>query len=191
MNIGSAILAAIPDAAAAERRRNRFVNVVLRTHENQEVRFYDDLIKGKTVLINFMYTVCKTDCLLMTANLVPVQKLLGERVGRDVFIYSITLDPQHDTPPVLKRYAKAFGVKPGWLFLTGKKADIAGLRRNLGDDPALDIRRSQHIGVIRFGIEPLERWTGCPAWTKPQTIVRYLSWIEPKGERPKGGERRG
>ena len=106
-----------------ERRRNRFLNVALTTHEGRQVRFYDDLIKGKTVLLNIFYTVCTAEaiCPLGTANLVAVQEILGPRVGRDVFMYSITLDPANDTPQVLKSYAKAFGVKPGWTFLTGER----------------------------------------------------------------------
>src|SRR5207245_6181111 len=80
-------------ATAADRRRSRFLNVVLRTHENKEVRFYDDLLKDKTVLINFMYTACKGNCTLTTANLVQVQKALGQSVGRDSFFYSISVHP--------------------------------------------------------------------------------------------------
>src|SRR5262245_54554797 len=60
-----------------------FPNVVLRTHEDREVRFYDDLLKNKIVVINFMYATCERICPLVTANLVQVQKLLGDRVGRD------------------------------------------------------------------------------------------------------------
>lgn len=171
-------------ATKADRRRARFVNVALRTHENTEVRFYDDLIKDKTVLINFMYTACKDDCTLTTANLVQAQKVLGERVGRDIFMYSITIDPEHDTPDVLRKYARRFGVTPGWLFLTGTTADIKRLRRSFGDDPTLAAGRSNHLQLIRIGIEPLERWAGFPAWTTPKTMIRYLSWIEPKGQRP-------
>src|SRR5574341_1952006 len=119
---------------AEQRRRTRFVNVALTTHEGKEVRFYDDLIKGRTVLLNFFYTHCVGEnlCPMATANLVKVQKLLGKQVGRDVFMYSITLDPEHDTPKVLRKYARGFGVKPGWLFLTGQREDIEALRRSLG-----------------------------------------------------------
>jgi protein SCO1/2 len=174
---------------ADERRRSRFLNVLLRTHEGREVRFYDDLIKDKTVLLNFFYVNCTGEnlCPMATANLVKVQEFLGNRAGRDVFMYSITLSPEHDTPKVLKRYARGFGVKPGWLFLTGEKEDIEALRRNLGyvnSDPVLDKDRSQHIGMLRYGIEPLERWAGCPSLSRPKWIVKYLAWMEPGGERP-------
>lgn len=172
---------------SARRRRNRFLNVSLTTHEGREVRFYDDLIKGKTVLLNFFYTVCTAEaiCPLATANLVEVQRLLGPRVGKDIILCSITLDPGNDTPGVLKSYANAFGAKPGWEFLTGEKGDIERLRRNLGYvnlDPAKDRDPSQHSGMLRYGIEPLERWAACPILTRPEQIPRFLSWVEPPGE---------
>jgi len=169
-----------------DRRRSRFPNVPLQTHEHQEVRFYDDLIKDKTVLINFMYTECEGGCPLTTATLVQVQQALGERVGRDIFMYSISVDPEHDTPEELSKYAKRFEVQPGWLFLTGTKVDISRIRASFGDNPSLEASQSNHLSVIRLGIEPLERWTGCPTWSTPKSIIRYLSWIEPNSQRPDG-----
>jgi protein SCO1/2 len=200
--LGSAGLSLIPghsdapvkrsfaEASAADRRRNRFLNVPVTTHAGKEIRFYDDLIKDKTVLVNFFYTNCVGEafCPMATANLVKVQQILGKRVGRDVFMYSITLDPEHDTPKVLKRYARGFGVKPGWLFLTGKKDDVEALRRNFGDvdtDLDKDREKSTHIGMLRYGIEPLERWGSCPSLSHPKWIVNYLAWMEPGGERPR------
>lgn len=181
---------------AADRRRNRFPNVPLRTHEGREVRFYDDLIKGRTVMLNFFYTKCvgESICPLGTANLVKVQEILGERAGRDIFMYSITLDPEYDTPPILERYARGFGAKPGWEFLTGAKEDIERLRRALGYvnlDPVKDRDRSQHSGMLRYGIEPLERWAACPILTRPKWIARYVAWMEPGGERPELWPRKG
>jgi len=86
-------------AAARERIRQRyFPNVTLRTQDNKQVHFYDDLIKGKIVTINFFYGKCEGVCPLITANLVKVQRLLSERVGRDIFMNSITLKPEEDTP---------------------------------------------------------------------------------------------
>src|SRR5881397_3738631 len=159
--------ASFADMPAAERRRRRFLNVALTTHEGKTVRFYDDLIKDKTVLLNFFYTNCVNEavCPLTTANLVRVQKLLAPRVGRDVFIYSISLDPEHDTPNVLAKYARAFEIKPGWLFLTGKPEDKD---------------RSQHIGMLRMGIEPLERWAACASLVRPEWIVQSLVRLEPR-----------
>jgi protein SCO1 len=107
-------------------------NVPLVTQDGQTVRLYDDLIKNKIVLINFIYASCKEVCPLVTARMAQLQKELGDHVGRDIFLYSITLDPEHDTPTVLKQHAKAFHAGPGWLFLTGKPEDIAVARYKLG-----------------------------------------------------------
>lgn len=103
-------------------------NVPLVTQDGQTVRLYEDLIKNKIVLINFMYASCKEVCPLATARMAQLQQALGDHVGRDIFLYSITLDPEHDTPAVLKKHAEAFHAGPGWLFLTGKPEDIAVVR---------------------------------------------------------------
>lgn len=165
-------------AAAAVRMRQRIPNVPLVTHENRAVRFYDDMVKGKVVLINFMYTDCKDICPITTAMLVQVQEALGDALGREVFLYSITLDPKIDTPEVLKRYANAVGARPGWYFFTGKRADIEQLRRKLGlydRDPAIDADKTQHLGFLVYGSEPIGRWSMIPVVAGPKRIVRDLS----------------
>jgi|tagenome__1003787_1003787.scaffolds.fasta_scaffold19674035_2 protein SCO1/2 len=168
---------------AAERRRRRFANVPLQTHEGATVRFYDDLLKDKTVLIQFMYTNCTEQCPLTTMKLVEVQRLLGNQVGGSVHIYSITVDPQRDTAAVLRGHALMHGAKAGWLFLTGQPGDIRQLRGNFGDDPALTFGESNHLNLIAYGVEALERWGSFPAWTEPATMVRLLTAIEPRGAR--------
>ena len=204
--IGAAALAAIPASstkfsalttAKADpvlRRKMAFPNVPLITHEGKVVKFYDDLIKNKTVMINFMYAQCGEICPGMTANLREVQRELGDRVGKDIFMYSISLEPEKDTPEMLKAYAELFHVKEGWTFLTGKKADIELLRKQLGfsfSDPALDKDKSQHIGVVKFGIESIERWGMSPALGDPKYIAEYLRWMEPNGARPNLSEMMG
>lgn len=162
-------------------RANYFPNIVLRTHENQIVKFYDDLVQGKIVVVNFMYAECKGICTPVTANLIKVQKALGDRVGKDIFLYSITLDPERDTPKALKHYAAMHGIKPGWNLLTGKHTDIETLRRKLGfvdSDPKLDRDRSRHIGMLRFGNEALDRWAMCPSLSAPDQIVKSILWME-------------
>ncbi len=173
----------IPCRAPAGPRDGYFPNVVLTTHDNEKARFYDDLVRGKVVVFNFMYTTCDGRCPLYTANLMKVQTILGPRLGRDIFMYSITLDPQTDTPRVLSRYVESHGIGPGWTFLTGKPADIEALRRRLGfveSDPQLDRQKSSHLGLIRYGNERLDRWAACPAMTNPQEIVRFLGRVEAK-----------
>lgn len=177
--------------AAQSGNRKVFPNVPLITHDGKVVRFYDDLVKDKTVLINFMYARCGDICPGMTANLKLVQKEFGDRVGKDVFMYSISLEPEHDTPDVLKAYTELFHVKPGWTFLTGKKSNVELLRQALGfkfSDPNIDQDRTQHIGVVKYGIEPLQRWGTCPAMGDAKFIAEYVRWLEPNGSRPKLAE---
>lgn len=162
-------------------RASYFPNFVLETHENQRVHFYDDLIKGKIVVINMMYAKCDGICPGMTANLLKVQQALGGRVGRDIFMYSLTVQPEQDTPAVLKQYAAMYGVKPGWRFLTGKRTEMEILRRKLGffnPDPLVDADKSQHIGLVRYGNEALDRWAACPALSEPEQIAKAILWMD-------------
>jgi protein SCO1/2 len=138
----------------------------LTTHDGRRLRFYDDLLRGKAVVIQFLYTECAGICPGTIAGLVRVQEMLGDRVGRDVFFYSITLDPEHDTVEVLRRYVEENGIRPGWLLVTGKADEIDVLRRKFGlydRDPAIDADRSQHAGLLVYGNEPTGHWGFVPA----------------------------
>jgi protein SCO1/2 len=161
--------------------RRNFPNVELITHDNRPVRFYDDLVKGKIVLFNFFYTRCDGICLPNTANLVKVQRLLGDRVGNDIFMYSISLKPREDSPNDLRAYRDMYNVGPGWTFLTGKPANCDLIRRRLGFadvDPVRDADVTQHSGLVIFGNEPLDSWTGCPAAVTASEIVKAVSWVD-------------
>src|ERR1043165_9587367 len=91
-------------------RRRYFPNVHLATHLGKTVRLYEDLVKDKIVTFNFFYATCEGICVPITSNLVRVQALLGDRVGRDIFMYSITLKPKQDPPEVLREYAGRFKI---------------------------------------------------------------------------------
>jgi len=165
-----------PDRAALI-REGHLPNVELITHEGRKVRFYDDLVKGKVVAINFMYATCRGACVPATAHLVEVQQSLGDRMGREVTFLSISLDPERDTPEVLREYAQAHDVGPGWYFLTGKPGDIELLRRKLGAyeiDPVLDADRTQHAGIVVLGNEPKARWKAISALSQPVRIRQAI-----------------
>jgi cytochrome oxidase Cu insertion factor (SCO1/SenC/PrrC family) len=98
-----------------------FPNILLTIHAGKTVRFFDDLIKDKVVMINFIYTSCPDVCPRETARLREVQKNLRDRVGKDVFMYSITVDPQRDTPEVLRKYAKRFDAGPAGFSLPERR----------------------------------------------------------------------
>ncbi len=158
-----------------------FPNVSLTTHEGKVVHFYDDLLKGKAVAINLIYTHCSASCPLETAKLAQVQRLLGDRVGSDIFFYSISIDPKHDTPEVLKAYAQKFHVGPGWLFLTGKEEDIKLLARKLGLSSLTDAaNRDGHMPSLMVGNESTGQWMRNSAVDNPRflatTIGNFLGW---------------
>ena len=178
---------AAPVRASADKPMSRaaqigmFPNVPLITHTGEKVRFYDDLIRDKTVLVSFFLVEC-TDglCPTATANLRKVQDLLGERMGRDIFFYSISLKPKHDTPRILKEYAENFDIKPGWKFLTGKPADIDRIRRAQGFvdwDPARDKDLNLHTAMGRYGNDRLDRWGSIALGVSPETIADTFGWL--------------
>ncbi len=157
---------------------NYFPNVPLVTHEGKTVRFFDDLIEGKVVVINFIYTTCTDVCPLDTARLKTIQEILGNRVGRDVFMYSISIDPDRDTPEKLAEYAKRYRVGPGWTFLTGKESDVLLLRKKLGLyieglEDKLDHNMSFVIGNQRTG-----RWMKRSPMDNPHFIAEQIGgWL--------------
>jgi protein SCO1/2 len=151
-----------------------FPNVELTTHEGEKVRFFDDVIEGKVVAINFIFTKCRNTCPAETAKMRQVQRLLGDRVGKDVFIYSISLDPRWDTPERLKAYAEKFEVRPGWTFLTGDIDDIDLIQKKLGmliedlDDP------EDHNTSLIVGNQVTGRWQKRSAHDSPQVLASLL-----------------
>jgi protein SCO1 len=129
-----AALGLLAGPAQAARWGKEYVpNVPVVTQDGKTLNFYDDLIKDKIVVLSFIYTSCKDICPLATARLGEAQELLGDRVGRDIFFYSISIEPERDTPERLKQYADAFHAGPGWLFLTGLPEDIKTIRYKFGD----------------------------------------------------------
>lgn len=147
------------------KQSDKLSNIWLTTQHGQRVRFYDDLVKDRVVLINLMYTTCTNVCPLNTVQLARLHELLKRWMGRDITLLSITIDPEVDTAAALKQYWEAFGSKPGWLFLTGNYAEIEKLRRELGVydlDPIVDADKSQHSGILTIGNDRTDRWFALP-----------------------------
>jgi cytochrome oxidase Cu insertion factor (SCO1/SenC/PrrC family) len=93
-------------------------------HNGNALHFYSDLIKGKTVAINFIFTNCTTICPPLAATFARVQKEMGDNVGNDVHFISISVDPLTDTPERLKAWGAKFKAGPGWTFVTGDKQEM-------------------------------------------------------------------
>ncbi|WP_161808496.1 SCO family protein [Methyloglobulus morosus] len=155
-----------------------FPNVKLTDQDGKSFRFYDDLIKDKVVAINFIYTHCGDTCPAETASLRQVQRLLGDRVGKDIFFYSISIDPEHDTPKVLKEYADKFRINSGWLFLTGSKEDTTLIRKKLGlyRDGVEANKLSEHSTSFMIGNERTGQWMKRSPFDEPKTLAWLMGY---------------
>ena len=165
-------------------RRRYFPNVELTTSNGEKVKFYDDLLKGKIVVLNLMYAQCDGICPTTTSNLKTVRKILREAVDHEIFIYSLTLKPEEDSPAALKEYARIHGVDdPHWSFLTGKPDEVDLLRHKLGfadPDPEVDRDKSRHSGMLRYGNESLAIWGTCQGSAEPDWIAQEIGFAVPR-----------
>lgn len=160
----------------------RFTNALLRTHNDQPVRFYDDLMKGRQTVVNFMYAECHGACPMVTSTLLKVYQALKPRMGKDVFFYSITVKPEDDGPAALKHYAMMRKADlPGWTFLTGAAYDLETIRfRLLGmGHPGFDLDAAMHAGTLRIINDATNTWTMVEAFSSIQNILTHISWADP------------
>jgi protein SCO1/2 len=160
----------------------RFTNALLRTHDNEEVRFYDDLMQGRQTVVNFMYAECHGACPMVTSTLLKVYRALQPRMGKDVFFYSITIKPDDDGPAALKHYAMMRKADlPGWKFLTGTAYDIETIRfRLLGmGHPGFDLDAAMHAGTLRIINDATNTWTMVEAFSSLKNILDHISWADP------------
>jgi protein SCO1 len=176
-----AVAAAANQSGAEVWGADYFPNVKLTDQDGKQVRFYDDLVKGKIVAINTFFTSCSASCGLETARMREVQQLLGDRVGKDVFFYSITIDPLTDGPAEMKAYAKRFNVGPGWRFLTGSVKDTELLRRKLGlfdDKDAANPNKNDHMLHSVIGNQATGRWMRSSPFENPLvTATQIGTWL--------------
>lgn len=131
-----------------------FSDVALTTQNGDRVRLYSDLLQGRVVVIHSFFATCTGSCPMMTQTLAGMQRRLGER-AKDVLILSISVDPQADTPAVLKAYAEKMNAQPGWLFLTGEKANVDFALSRLGQ---LVEKKEDHQTVFIVGNEKTGLW---------------------------------
>ena len=159
--------------------RPQIPDPVLVDQHGKRHHFYSDLVKGKLVVMNSIYTSCGGTCPVQTAIFAQVQRMLGDRVGHDVQMLSVSLDPVTDTPERLDEFAARFGVGPGWLFLTGSRADVTEVLQ------AMDLYSAdpkEHTPMAAIGHEPAGLWMKLINLTAPGDIVGRLDRIESLGK---------
>ncbi len=184
---GIVCLAAVIISApgAPEARANRwgagyFPDTPVVTQDGKTLHFYDDLIKGKIVVVNFIYTSCPDLCPIVTARLAQVKDKLGDAVGRDIFFVSMTVDPEHDTPEMLKAYADAFdATAPGWQFVTGPPEDIKAINAKFGDRSA-DRTLGEHRNEVLIGNDATGDWQRDSAFDDINQLAMTIRQMDPK-----------
>ena len=166
-----------PESARTLIQQRHLPNLPLVTQDGERVRFYDDLVKDKKVVLTFISTRALPDSRKVTENLAALQRFFGRRVGSDIFLYSIARTPECDTPSVLRNWAARIGAGPGWRFLTGEPSDVERLRHSLGfasQDQADDANPAYSIGLLRHGVEREMRWAHCQSQAAPRVIAHSL-----------------
>jgi protein SCO1/2 len=162
--------------------KNYFPNSTLITQDGEKVNFFDDLIKDKVVAINFIFTACVDSCPLETARMKKVKEILGDRVGKDIFFYSISIDPTTDTPAVLRDYKKKYNIGSDWTFLTGNESDIINLRVKLGlyidEVQTREQDLEDHNLNLIIGNQATGRWMKRSPFENPHILASQMSdWL--------------
>jgi protein SCO1 len=176
-----AVLALLCTNAPAEAQMRRgpefFPNLPVVDQNGKTLRFYDDLIKDKIVVVMFIYTSCTDICPLTTARMTQIEDKLGAAVGRDIFIVSLTVDPENDTPERLKAYSKAFATGPGWTFVTGKPEDIRAINYRLGERSKV---LSEHRNEIVLGNDLTGEWQRDNVMGDLDRVTMSIREMDPK-----------
>jgi protein SCO1/2 len=161
----------------------RYTNAKLRTQDNKEVRFYDDLIRGRQSVVNFMYADCEGSCSIVTQKMKGIYKELKDRMGNDLFFYSLTIRAENDTPAALKHYAQKHKADlPGWYFLTGDAFDLETIRMRLFgmSHPGFDLDDSLHGGMLRIINDARNSWGMAQAFATQKHILKRIAWQDPQ-----------
>src|SRR5499427_5064416 len=177
---GVTVAAAFVSGGAAQNRpwgEGYIPKLPVVTQDGKTVRFYDDLIKGKIVIISFIYTSCTDICPLTTARLAQVEDKIGDLVGKDIFMLSMSVDPERDTPQRLKEYSEAFQTGPGWTFVTGKPEDIRAINFKFGERSQI---LSEHRNEIVLGNDATGEWQRDSAFADVNRLIMTIKALDVK-----------
>jgi protein SCO1/2 len=141
------------------------------THDGREVRFYSDLVAGRTVAMNFIFTTCTTVCPPMGAYFGQLQNELGERLGRDVHLISVSIDPLTDTAERMAAWGARFGARDGWTLVTGDVHEIDRLLKALG---VFTPDAEDHAPVALIGNDAAGAWTRASGLARPAELASLI-----------------
>jgi cytochrome oxidase Cu insertion factor (SCO1/SenC/PrrC family) len=173
---------AAPSPSGTRDPRDYFTDLEFRTQDDRPVRFYTDTMEGRTVVINFIYTNCKDACPLITQKMLQVRDLLGDRFNKEVFFITISTDPARDTPAELKKFAqKQSADLPGWVFLTGSKANTEAILKKFG---SYSQNVEEHLTLLLAGNVPVKRWTKMRPDAPAQLLAERIVTLATNGQGP-------
>ena len=152
-------------------------DLVLRDHEGRKVRFYSDLIKDKVVVLSFFYTSCIYTCTTQGKTFSRLQSLLGDRLGKSVFLISVTTDPARDTPARLKAWSKAYNIQPGWTLVTGDVNQMNQLLLPFTGNPA---GAGMHLPSTFIGNSKTGTWISAIGVFAPEDVLNALNKLAPQ-----------
>jgi protein SCO1 len=159
-------------------------NLSLLDQQGRKINFYSDLVKGKTVAINFIFTTCTTICPPLAATFAKMQKLLGDRLGKDVQLISVSVDPVTDTPERLRAWGEKFGAKQGWTFVTGEKTEMDKLLKALN---AYTARIEDHSPMVLIGNDVKSIWTRAYGLAPPAKLMNVIETVSAKAQLDEAG----
>ena len=165
-NAGSAPQAQKPD------QKKAIPDAELLNQDGKKIHFYSDLIKDKVVIVSFFFTSCNLICPMQGESISRLQAMLGERLGRDIYLVSVSMDPEADPPERLKIWGTQFGARPGWTLVTGKKSEIDKVAMALTGAPAV---KGDHSPVVFVGSDKTGRWIRAYGLGEP---ARFASLID-------------
>ncbi|HEV7766140.1 MAG TPA: SCO family protein [Thermoanaerobaculia bacterium] len=153
---------------------NYFTDIELVDQNGETIRFYTDLLAGKVVVINSFFATCNGSCPVMSGTFRKIQAALGERLGRDVHLISISVDPETDTPEQLRKFAKAASAAPGWHFVTGSKKNVEAALHKLG---LRTDTKETHTAVVLIGNEPKGMWKKAFGLAPSEDVVKLVQEV--------------
>jgi protein SCO1 len=156
-------------------------DVLLTDQDNQSVHFHSDLVKGKIVVMNFIFTSCTTVCSPMGATFAALQRRLGDRPG--VVLISVSIDPVTDTPARLKSWSQRFHAGPGWTLVTGPRTEVERLLKSFG---VYSPNRFTHAPIALVGSDASGRWERVSGLLAPDKFVSLIDAMRPRASNKEG-----
>lgn len=169
----------LPSPALAQEKsqspaENYFTNTELINQKGERMRFYQDVIKNKVVVINTFFTSCTTSCPVLFRNMGKIQEAFASNVGKELFLISISVDPVTDTPPRLKAHAEKNHAGDGWLFLTGTKENVDFVLKKIGQYVE---NKEDHKTILIIGNERTGLWKKAFGFAKPEELIQVVDSV--------------